>query len=551
MEGWLILKLNTKNKGGRAMQKLRGKERQARIFKKSFLSENKGILRIAKCIFLLLLLVAVGVLLGHANALSAETKTLRTVVYEDPQSLDPAHIFDPTTRFIAQQVFQGLLEFDLNAEPPYPMIPSLAKSYEVSEDARMVTFKLQEGVRFHGGYGEFTSGDVVFTLQRYKDPKVAAKIRRHLADVERIEAPDKYTVKLYLKEPTAFTLLGNLAWGIYISSKRAVEELGDKIEKKPIGTGPFYYAEWIPGEKVVLKKFEDYWRSPAKIDNIEIEIVPEEGVALGALGKGRLDLVVITQPASVIMAETMKDVYIAEAKGPAWQNNALLNHKAKPLGDLRVRKALCYALDVEGMVKRVGKLAVPWPGMLPPGVFSATDEFWTYTYDIGKAKQLLAEAGYPNGFELVIIYHKDMLYENVAIELQRSWGNIVDVKLKKIEHAVYYKTIHEHNYHVAIWALTRLVPYLIAERTMTGAPENRTQYSNPELDEVIKKAYHAKTEGEAKKYWRKWQQIAHEDVIQINPFLMNHLAAVNNKLKGLALHPYVRIVDLERAYFVD
>jgi len=529
----------------------RGKAGQYRTPRRDLLREGKGILRIIiRSVFTLLLAVGFSVLLVQGHALGAEIKTFRTTILDDPQNLDPAMLYNPTDRFVTQNTYQGLVTFDYT-DKTFPIIPYLAKSYEVSKDAKTITFKLHKGVKFHNGYGELTSEDVVYSLLRIKDPKIGSPVRKHLGDVERIEAPDRYTVIMHLKTPTAYSLLGNLAWGIYISSKKAFEGLGDEIQKMPIGTGPFCFDQWIPGEKVVLKKFDDYWGTAAKIDKMEIYIIPEEMVALGALEKGKLDLVVITEPASFKAVQGMKNVYLTEAKGAAFLMFVFLNHKKKPLDDLRVRRALCYALDVEGMCKRIGPLVLPWTGVFAPTVFSATDEFWTFEYDLDKAKELLAEAGYPKGFEMSIIYYKEFLYEPLAIELQRCWGKIVDVKLNKLEHAVFYPSIKEFKRHAAIWAITRLTPYLYAERMATGAPENYCQYSNSKLDEALQKGHHATTKEEARKYWREWQKIATEDVIAPSPFVVKHVAAVSNKLKGVVLHPYIRIiVDMEKAYFV-
>jgi peptide/nickel transport system substrate-binding protein len=241
-----------------------------RISQSNLLGAGEAMFRIAKFISIVVLAVAFGVLLVRGDTWSAEKKTgavkLRTYSHSDPITLDHAKLRHGPDRSIAQNVFQGLLVYDYFAKAPYPIIPVLAKSYEVSRDAKMITFKLHKGVQFHH----------------------ASWAKSQLADVERIVAPDKYTVKIYLKTPSARSLLGNLAWqnAGFVLNKKAVLKLGDKMATTPIGTGPYYFDRWVPGEKVVLKKFGDYWRTPAKIDEIEIWVVPEEIVALGALEKG-------------------------------------------------------------------------------------------------------------------------------------------------------------------------------------------------------------------------------------------------------------------------
>jgi peptide/nickel transport system substrate-binding protein len=230
---------------------------------------GKEMIRIVRTFIIFLLVAGLNVLLTHGNALGSVK--LRSTIVADPINLDPALLYETQDRIVVQQIYQGLVTFDCTVEPPYPVVPVLAKSYEVSEDGKMITLKLRKGVQFHHGYGELTSEDVVFSLKRHQDPKIASRAKAQFRDVERIEAPDKYSVRIHLKDSSAFSLIRNLAWqtGGFILSKKAALKLGDKVARKPIGTGPYYFDRWEPGEKVVLKKFDKYWRTPARIDEIE------------------------------------------------------------------------------------------------------------------------------------------------------------------------------------------------------------------------------------------------------------------------------------------
>jgi peptide/nickel transport system substrate-binding protein len=452
--------------------------------------------------------------------------------------------------YIAQQVYQGLVTFDVTAKPPFPVIPVLAKSYEVSKDAKMITFKLRKGVQFHHGYGELTSEDVVFSLGRHLDPKVASRARTHLRDVDRIEALDNYTVRIYMKVPSAFSLMRNLSWQYagFIVSKKAVKKLGDKYKRMPVGTGPYYFDRCEPGEKVVLKKFDKYWRTPARIDEIEFWVIPEEMVGLGALEKGDLDLVSFTQLGSYARAKKIKGTYIAETLG-ARMYHFYINHKMKPMDDIRVRRALAHALDLKGIAARIGPEANPFPSPLSPIVFAGTDEFWRYDYDLDKARKLLAEAGYPKGFQLRLIYNRGHLYEPMCLEVKNCWDKVVNVKLEMIERAVYRKTIKQYKHHVAHWGMSRYAPYLYAQCFQTGGSRNYSQYSNPKVDEFIKNATTAPNEKESWKYWREFQKLATEDVANYWTANQRSLAAVTNRLKGVVIMPFPGLVDLEKAYF--
>lgn len=498
----------------------------------------------------ILLVLSLGALLLHGEAFGFVK--LRASIYNDPLSLDPPTLSGSPERQVTLQIYQGLVGFDYNSEPPYPIVPVLAESYKVSEDGKMITFKLRKGVKFHHNYGELTAEDVSFSMQRHFDPKIASKVKGQLSDVDRIETPDQYTVQVYLKIPSALSLIESLAWpdAGSVVSKKACAELGDKIGKMPVGTGPFYFDRWEPGEKVVLKKFGNYWRTPARIDEIEFWVIPEETTALAALEKGDLDLVSFANPGPYEMAKKIKGVYIAEAKGSGCGLQILyINHIMKPMNDLRVRQAIAHALDIKGICSRIGPVITPWPSPLAKTAFAATDEFWPYKYDLDKAKKLLAEAGYPNGFELQMIYNKSRLYEAVALETKNCLSKILDVKLKMIERAVYYKTVAGcKDFHIAVWGNAKMSPLLFAKEYESGDDWNLLHYVNPKVDEAIVKAKTARTEEERRKDYREFQRIESEDLGNYCIGVDKSLAAIRNNVKGVIVVPYTDLSILEKAY---
>jgi peptide/nickel transport system substrate-binding protein len=516
------------------MKKDRVKSERYRIYREDSLKGGKEMLTIGKVVISFVLALCLAVVLPYGDAIGG-TKRLRINVQTDLHSVDTPHIRYSTDFVIGQQVFQGLVSFDYAAKPPWPVVPVLAESYEVSEDAKMITFKLRKGVQFHHGYGEFTSEDVVFTLERHLDPKIGSRVRGKLGDIERVEAVDKYTAKVHLKQPTALTLIPILSYAeaSWMVSKKAVTKLGDKIAEMPIGTGPFQFDRWNPGEKIVLKKFDKYWRTPAKIDVLELLVIPEDLVSLGALEKGDLDVVPITQAPSYETAKKIKGIYILTSDASPQLYQLMINHKVKPMDDLRVRRALAHALDIKAICDRLGDIAKPWETSFAPSVFSGTNEFYRYDYDVDKAKKLLAEAGYPNGFELRLIYKKQDIFEPIVLEVKNYWDKILDVKLQLIERAVFSQTFKKFKHHVAHWSTSRFSPFDFAERYITGSGQPYFQYSNPEVDEVVMKAKTAKIEEEARKYWRLFQYMVAEDVVMIGVCIQVPLIAVRNNVKGI------------------
>lgn len=499
-----------------------------------------------------LLLVVVGVL-----SITAETSVLRVRIVQDIVNLDPPHLHTAADRLVAQQVMEGLVQFDWGQEAPFPVKPRIAKSYEISEDARKITFFINEGIMFHGGYGELTAEDVVFSLKRHMDPAVASKAAAQFVDVARIEAPGPYTVEVSLKAPSARSFLQTLAWqgpGMIVS-KKATEELGDKIQRSPIGTGPYYFEKWSPGTKVILKRFDDYWGAPdwgfgnPAFDEIHCLIVSEDLLALDALEKGEIDVVGLVTKGSIKRAEQIEGISLQVAGGGSWQHHIFFNHKKALLSDIRVRKALAYALDLKTIADRLGPMQEYYPSPFSKIVFASSDEFWTYEYNPEKAKELLAEAGYPDGFTLEFIYPKIYMYEDIVLEVTRYWKEIgIDVNLEVIEYGVYSKTVREFEHDVCFWSRTRFSPSLYAmQGYMSGSPGNYFNYSNPALDELIVAASTEPDRARAKELWRRVQRAIVNDVVGIFPALQVAWAAISDQVEGVTVIPFSTLVDLAAA----
>lgn len=473
----------------------------------------------------------------------------------DIVNLDPAQLHTASDRLVLQQVIEGIVQFDWTQKAPFPIRPRIAKSYEISSNGLEITFNINKGILFHHGYGELTAEDVAFSLSRHMDPKVASKSKALYDDVDKIMATGPYTVKVNMKASSALTFLQNLAWqgGGMIISKKAVEKLGDKFATFPVGTGPYYFEKWNPGQGVILKKFKSYWGAPdwgfgsPGFDEVRILNIPDEMIALNALEKGEIDIVGMTEKGTDLRAKQIKGVSLSAATGGSWQHILYLNQKLTPTNDIRVRKALAHALDLKAIANRLGALIKHFPSPFNEVVFAATDEFWTYEYNVEKAKKLLTEAGYPNGFRLKFIYSKRHMYEDVVLEVSNYWSKVVSVDLEAIEYGVYSKKILEFKQHAALWSATRFSPLHYAEQYITNAPFNYFAYSNPAMDELIKKANVESNEAKAKEMWRRFQKNVVDEAIGIYPGLQTAWIAISDKVKNVIPLPFGTLMDLAKA----
>jgi peptide/nickel transport system substrate-binding protein len=478
--------------------------------------------------------------------------TLRTVCNGDPVIFgDPARTSYSNDRYIALQIFEGAFQYDYRDKPPFLPHKRLAKDYKIAKDNLSMTIELHKGVQFHHGYGELTAEDLAYTLRRHLDPKTASRARSRLKYIDKVDILDKYTVKLSLNKPTAFAIWRLMGWQTdgYIMCKKATENLPkEEIGRKPVGTGPYYFYRYEPGKAVVLKRFEDYWGGPKdlgigtpQIDTIEMPIVKDLAVAIDALRTGELDIVPMLGRKSYIKGKALpKDKFsIITANAAVAKQWIAPNPKVKPMDDLRVRKALAYALDDKLICDRLGELATAFASPIPSAVFGATKKFWTYEYNLDKAKQLLKEAGYPDGFELQFCWYPVQWNEPFVREVKNQWDKIVDVKLKTIERAVFFsKASKGELWHVSTSVMSRLDPAIYADMYTCGASRNYFQYCNPELDKIVEKALTATDIESSQQWYYEIQRIISEDVVGYYPGETLGGIVMANYMKNPVVSPY-------------
>ncbi|MCX6093601.1 MAG: ABC transporter substrate-binding protein [Candidatus Bipolaricaulota bacterium] len=502
---------------------------------------------------ILVLLVAASGLVGQA----AES-VLRVRLANEIVNLDYANSQSVSDTVVLYQVMEGLVEMDwTSSEMPIPIRGRLAKSYEISEDGKEILFTIYEGIKFQRGYGELTAEDVAYSMKRIMDPAVKSRIATYYAAVASIDVVGPYQVKVTLKDSSALTFIQALTWNgaSYITSKKAVEELGADFNRRPIGTGPYQFVSWSPGTGVYLEAFDEYWGAPAwgfgkpGYDKIEMLLIADDMIALDALETGELDVVGLVGKGSVERAQQMKDITLSHAASGSWQHMVSFNVKRPAISDVRVRQALAYALDLKTIAERLGPMEKYWPCPFNPFVFSATDEFWKYDYNPAKAKELLAEAGYPNGFTLKLIYPAVYLWGDVALETGHYWEQIgIDVDFEVIEYSLYATVRRDGNWDASVASQTVFSPYLYAELYMTTAFRNYTGYGTPELDALILRAAATPDEAQAEVLWREFQQIVTNDLPYIWGPAQVAWFAISNHVAGVIPVAFSTLVNLAAAH---
>ena len=342
---------------------------------------------------------------------SADGALYRRPLGHDPVTLDPARISDTYSRSVAQQLFDGLVQYDHTLT----VTPALAQFWRASRDGLRWTFTLRKGVKFHHGR-EVTADDVVFSFTRLLDPKVksgaadlftviegAEEYRSGKArHVSGLSAVDRHTVQVVLKEaPAPFVAVAAVGHA-KILPRDLVEAQGDAFGQRPVGTGPFRFVGWERGKQIALAANPDYFDGPPRLGRLVFRVYAGERFDAVNEDFERGELEDAPLPPKMTTAEYKKiqtDPRFSYVKRSMFSLRFYgLNTRIKPLDDRRVRQAVIHAIDRAGLIESLylGRPQVA-KGILPPGTPGFNPKLEGYTYDPARARELLAQAGYPRG----------------------------------------------------------------------------------------------------------------------------------------------------------
>ncbi len=344
----------------------------------------------------------------------------------DAVGLDP-HL---QTAFASLRLMELVYEPLLRTNEELEIIPALAESWEFAEEGEQLVFTLRQGVTFHDG-SDFTSEDVVASLNRLLDEEVKAATRSNLLSIESIEAPDDYTVILNLSLPDVPLVAALASANTAILPSELIAE-GDP-STTVIGTGPFKLESWVAGEETILSANEDYWGEGPFVDGIEIRIMPDESEMMDAFRAGELDFAVFNDPA--VAAQPLGDTDATVNFTPALDYHVLqLRASVEPLDKLEVRQAISCAIDRQQVVNDAadGQGIVTGPLTIPLYQIDL-GELFCYEQDIERAKELMAEAGLEDGFtlEVMVATAEPPTAEAEAESIQRQLAEInIDVEIE-------------------------------------------------------------------------------------------------------------------------
>lgn len=499
------------------------------------------------------LVLASAVAGGLVFPISASAATLNVMQTEAPRSMDPGDQTATYTAALLDPMYEGLLKRD----PDLSLKPALATEWSSDAAGLVWTFKLRPGVKFHDGT-PFDADVVVKNFARHLDTKrglaASGRLRTFL---EGVTAVDPMTVQFKLKSQyPAFLAL--LTTGPCLMVSPAAETAGT-IGSKAVGTGPYKLAEYKSGEYVLQTKNGEWWGgAPKGEDEIKWTWTPEPSVMNMALQTGDADVV---NPFPAAFAQQLKanpDMTLSTTDGSAvfWVS---LNTKMKPLDDVRVRQALNYATDREGIVKAFMQgFAKPANSPLAPVTPGYDKSLAPYSYDVEKAKQLLKEAGYPDGFSMSTIVQEQE--SRIGELLQAMWAKAgVKLDVRKMEGGVWSKAAFLDpagkekdgiGSSIASWssgvngADLQFRP-LYYSKSASPAGANLGFFSDPKLDELIDKAASTLDEKARNAIYVDAQKLVNEQAPHVLLFTKQDLFATRASVKGTWVIPGGLIVVKE------
>lgn len=367
----------------------------------------------------------------------AASQDLRIRFGSDISNLDPAHIFQIENQSVAANIYNGLVKYD---QATNKIVPDLATSWSVSNDGLVYTFNLHEGVNWHKGFGAFTADDVVFSLERVKDPATHSPYAAQLASIKSVEAPKPNVVRItvhdadpgLLNKLTAF----NQGW---IVSRKALGKIGaQSYPLHPIGTGPFVFESWTPGSEVRLSANKSYFAGAPKVSSVVFRVIRDETAAAVALQGGEIDIFfALQQPQVIERLSHAAGITVMDRPGNDTLN-LVLNTTIKPLGDERVRKAIILGIDRHALIEGFFKgTKMPAYSVLTSSFPQYTENVPKYSFDPASAKALLKAAG-AEGFTLDLVTVALHPYDQLVIPIASNLNAIgIKTNIKVLERGAY------------------------------------------------------------------------------------------------------------------
>jgi peptide/nickel transport system substrate-binding protein len=474
-----------------------------------------------------------------ASGASAQENILRVgMSMADVTNLDPDRASATADVTLVSWMFNGLVRFPPGSANPSEIQPDLAESWTTSPDGLEWTFKLRKGVKFHGDWGEMTAEDVVYSLERAADPNRSTFAASYAGLKAKATDDSTVVVTLSHQTPGFLGLISNYHGGNIIS-KKAAEKLGADFNNHPVGTGPFAFGQRVTQQYVQLVAHPGYFRGMPKLTGIKLQFIPSDSSRELAFRSGELDLIDGKREQRWI--DTMRTIEgsTVDIFNPGEFRTLHLNQTVKPLDDVRIRQAIAYAVNVDDIVRFVGKdVAEKGCSVVPNGYLGEDCSVWPYKFDPDKAKSLLAEAGLKNGFTVKAVVSNNTAQQPIMEVIQAQLADVgIKMDMAVVDHPTYQEQVRKDLSAIVFYGAARFPvanAYLEEFYASSGIPGKKgtnTNFSHCMVaDADIEAANKAPAGDQQNKLWSDAQRKIEDTVCSVPLFTLKQVWLRSNKL---------------------
>ncbi|WP_276949200.1 ABC transporter substrate-binding protein [Acetatifactor muris] len=465
-------------------------------------------------------------------------------IQQDIDSLDPHKATAAGTKEILFNIFEGLVKPDENGH----LIGAVASDYTISEDGLVYTFTLRDGVKFHNG-NAVTAEDVKYSLERVSGLLDGTPLISTMSAITAVDILDEKTVQVTVGSANTELIYSFVAAIIPAGS-------GEEEGADPVGTGPFSYVSYKPQEGIVLAKNLEYWQEGLPhVDQVEFKIVGDGDTALMELQGGTIDIYPYLTDSQ---AQVIQNNYQVISSATTMVQALYLNNGTAPFDDVRVRQAICYALDKEEINEFVGGgTGTLISSCMPPTLkdyYTDLNDTYGTTANVEKAKELLADAGYADGFDMEIAivsgYEFHMQTGEVIVEQLKKVG--INATIQGMENSEWLEKVYNgREFDATITCLTSdMTPGYLMNRFQTTSGKNFINFVSSEYDEVYQKAQAAIDLTEKAEYYKQLQKILCDQAGSAFIQTPSDKTALSNRIAGYKFYP-VYVQDISTVYIVE
>ena len=465
-------------------------------------------------------------------------------IQQDIDSLDPHKATAAGTKEILFNIFEGLVKSDENGH----LIGAVASDYTISEDGLVYTFTLRDGVKFHNG-NAVTAEDVKYSLERVAGLLDGTPLISTMSAITAVDILDDKTVQVTVGSANTELIYSFVAAIIPAGS-------GEEEGADPVGTGPFSYVSYKPQEGIVLAKNPEYWQEGLPyVDQVEFKIVGDGDTALMELQGGTIDIYPYLTDSQ---AQVLQDNYQVVSSPTTMVQALYLNNAVEPLNDVRVRQAICYALNKEEINDFVGGgTGALISSCMPPTLkdyYTDLNETYGTTGNVEKAKELLADAGYADGFDMEIAivsgYEFHMQTGEVIVEQLKQVG--INATIQGMENSEWLEKVYKgREFDATITCLTSdMTPGYLMNRFQTSSSKNFINFESAEYDEVYQKAQAAIDLTEKAEYYKQLQKILCDEAGSAFIQTPADKTALSKRIAGYKFYP-VYVQDISTVYIAE